>query len=290
MRLAETPLTAPLSTVVAEPPGKEVRLFWLGQAGFVIDGGGRRVVVDPYLSNSLADKYRGTTFPHMRMMPPPVAPDQIRHVDLVLATHAHTDHLDAGTLPRLMAANPQAKLIAPRAAASLALERASIPSDRLIGIDASERVAHRDLAVTATRAAHERLETDESGRHRFLGLSIEIAGCRIFHSGDTIPYHGQIEEVRALRADLALFPVNGRDVLRAANGVPGNMNMAEAIELASGAGIDAMIAHHFDMFEFNTVPRHEIEQAASRAPSPYVFAARTNVSYGPAVEAAEHIS
>ncbi len=290
MRLVETPLTAPLSAVVALPPGKALRLFWLGQAGFVIDGGGHRVVIDPYLSDSLAEKYRGTRFPHLRMMPAPVAPDLIRHVDLVLATHAHTDHLDAGTLPRLMAANPQAKLIAPRAAASLALERASIPSDRLIGIDASERVEHRDLAVTATRAAHERLETDESGNHRFLGLSIEIAGYIAFHSGDTIPYHGQIEEVRALRADLALFPVNGRDVLRAANGVPGNMNMAEAIELASGAGIDAMIAHHFDMFEFNTVPRHEIEQAASRAPSPYVFAARTNVSYGPAVEAAEHIS
>lgn len=60
------------------------------------------------------------------MMPAPVAPDGIRHVDLVLATHAHTDHMDPGTLPALLATNPAAMLIAPRAAIATALERTGI--------------------------------------------------------------------------------------------------------------------------------------------------------------------
>ena len=108
MPLLETPQDGPLAEVLAQEPGGDVRLHWLGQAGFVIDGGGRRVVIDPYLSDALAVKYRGTATPHDRMMPAPVAPGKIAHVDLILSTHAHTDHLDGETLRPLLAANPRA--------------------------------------------------------------------------------------------------------------------------------------------------------------------------------------
>ena len=54
MRLAEHPLDMPLRDALAPPPGDPVRLYWTGQAGFVVEGGGRRVVIDPYLSDWLA--------------------------------------------------------------------------------------------------------------------------------------------------------------------------------------------------------------------------------------------
>lgn len=284
-RLIETPLPRPLADMLAQPPGDALRLFWLGQAGFVIEGGGRRAVIDPYLSDSLAQKYRGTTFPHRRMMPAPVPPDGIRHVDLVLATHAHTDHMDPGTLPALLAANPAAMLVAPRAAAATALERAGVSPARLIDIDAGEVRTIAGIPVTATRAAHEQLERDPDGHHRFLGLMLDIGGARVLHSGDTIPFDGQIPEVRALRADLALFPVNGRDAVRAANGVPGNMDMAEALALARAASIPAMIAHHFDLFDFNTAPREQVDAMARASRAPDALAARVDVSYGLASQA-----
>jgi hypothetical protein len=41
-----------------------ITLYWLGQAGFVIQAGGRRLVIDPYLSDTLAEKYEGTATPH----------------------------------------------------------------------------------------------------------------------------------------------------------------------------------------------------------------------------------
>lgn len=280
MTLIETPLTRPLADILAQPAGPDLRLIWLGQAGFVIDGGGRRIVIDPYLSDSLAEKYRGKTFDHQRMMPVPIAPDMIGHVDLVLATHAHTDHLDPGTLPALMAANPAARLVAPRAAAATALQRAGIAPDRLVAIETGDRLTCDGVPITATRAAHERIERDGNGDHLYLGLAITLVGMTVFHSGDTIPFDGQAEEVRALGADLALLPVNGRDALRAANGVPGNMTMAEAMALARDTGIGAMIAHHFDMFAFNTVPRSDVVAAATTANGPVVFAARRDVSYG----------
>ncbi len=279
MRLAETPLAEPLPALLARPPGCELRLWWLGQAGFVIEGEGHRVVIDPYLSDSLAEKYRGAKFPHLRMMPAPVSPHEIAHVDLVLATHAHTDHLDPGTLPALMTANPGALLVAPRAARAVALDRSGIAAGRLVCVEAGETLDVAGIRLSAVRAAHETLERDADGAHRFLGLALTVAGRTVFHSGDTIPFPGQAQEVRALGADLALFPVNGRDAQRAANGVPGNMTMQEALALARGAGIGAMIAHHFGLFDFNTVARAEVEEAAAASTTPHAVAARTELSY-----------
>lgn len=280
MRLVEHLLDAPLRVVLAAPPGEPVRLYWLGQAGFVVEGGGRRVVIDPYLSDSLAAKYRGQRFSHVRMMPPPVEPGEIAHVDAVLATHAHTDHLDPGTLPQLLANNPGAPLIVPQAARTVALERSGGSAARLIGLDAGDGLERPGIVIAATRAAHETLERDEEGSHRFLGLAVTLGGATIFHSGDTVPFAGQAEELRELDADVALLPVNGRDPERASHGVPGNMTMTEALELCRAAGIGSMIAHHFDLFAFNTVPRREVEALACRDDLIHAVAARIDRAYG----------
>lgn len=280
MQLSEAGTDRALARIFAEHPGTGACLYWLGQAGFVIDGGGHRLVIDPYLSDSLAEKYQGTKFPHKRMMTAPVAAQDIGHVDLVLATHAHTDHLDPATLAPLLTANPNALLLAPAAVADMALTRSGIGSDRLIAMDAGGLAQpSADLHIKATRAAHEELKRDAAGRHHFLGYAITLDGKTIFHSGDTVPYLGQVEEVAALKADLALLPVNGRDPQRVAQGVPGNLNLSEAVDLAANAGIAAMIAHHFDLFAFNTIARAEIDALAARETRVHLCGARVGVQY-----------
>src|ERR1700712_4628335 len=62
----------------------ELTLHWLGQAGFVIEFNRFRMLIDPYLSDSLAEKYKGTKFPHTRMMAAPILPDELDRLDLVL--------------------------------------------------------------------------------------------------------------------------------------------------------------------------------------------------------------
>ena len=82
---------------------------------------------------------------------------------------------------------------------------------------------------------------------------IDIAGFRIYHSGDCVPYEGQSQLLRQHGVDLALLPINGRDSHRLTNGVPGNFTLEEAIGLCSAAHIPAMVGHHFGLFDFNTI-------------------------------------
>jgi L-ascorbate metabolism protein UlaG (beta-lactamase superfamily) len=264
-RLTAHPRASALAAHLAAPAGAELALHWLGQAGFVIEGAGRRLVIDPYLSDSLARKYAGRLYPHERMMAAPVSPLQLGAVDLVLSTHQHTDHMDPDSLAPLLAQQPHLRLVAPRACRDEARRRAGIGDERLLLVDAGERIAPLPgVAVIATRAAHETLERDQAGRHRFLGYVIEIAGCRIWHAGDTVPFDGMVAEVAALEPDIALLPVNGRSAALLANGVPGNLALDEAIGIGRDVGARAIIAHHFGMFEFNTADPATIDQAAMR--------------------------
>jgi L-ascorbate metabolism protein UlaG (beta-lactamase superfamily)/protein-tyrosine-phosphatase len=245
--LTRHPLSDPAGLRAAEGAA----LWWLGQAGFLIAQGGLRIVIDAYLSDSLAQKYAGSRFPHQRMMPPPVEPGGLTGIDWLLCSHAHTDHMDPGTIPALLAANPAARVLAPRAERARALER-GVPEARLVLIDAGETVDLGGVTCTASPAAHEDLARRPEG-YPFLGYVLTGGGVTLWHSGDTIPFAGLADWLAPLRVDLALLPVNGRDAERAANGVPGNLTLEEAVALSDAIGARAMLGHHFGLFAFNTL-------------------------------------
>lgn len=232
--------------------GGALAAFWLGQAGFLLEGGGRRVLIDAYLSDTLAEKYRGKPFPHVRMTPPPIAPGALEDLDLVLATHAHTDHLDPGTLGPVAAASPACRFVVPASAREVARAR-GVPPDRLVPASAFAPLEVAGVRVHPLPSAHEQLAIDEAGEHRFLGYLIELGGATVYHPGDCVPY----PDLRALLAryavDLALLPVNGRDARRASQGVPGNFTLEEAMDLAAACGFGAVLGHHYGLFDFNTI-------------------------------------
>ena len=278
-RLKEVGIDRALAARLKKRPGQGFRLYWLGQAGFVLDCAGKRIIIDPYLSDSLAEKYRGTPRPHVRMMPAPVSPADCAFVDLVLCTHAHTDHMDPDTLKPLLARNPEARLIAPRAMQAQAVTRSGLKEDRLVLVDAGETVHPIDsFSITVTRAAHERLEVDENGCNRFLGYVIDTGTVRLWHSGDGIPFDGLEQEAGRLRPDICLLPVNGRRPELSDNGVPGNFTLDEAIALACAVGASDLVAHHYGLFDFNTEQPEVIDAAARSENRLQIHRARTGVS------------
>ncbi|RKP51877.1 MBL fold metallo-hydrolase [Pararobbsia silviterrae] len=258
-----------------------VRLYWLGQAGFVIDSGPLRMLVDPYLSDTLAHKYRGTHYPHTRMMGAPLAPRDLDRLDLVLCTHRHTDHMDPGTLQPLAERFPALRFVVPAATIDEAIARCGVGIDRLVAVNAGECVEVIDgCVVSPIASAHETLDCDAQGRYPWLGYVIETGGVRIYHSGDGIPYPALAEAVAARRPDIALLPVNGRDAARSGNGVPGNFTLDEAVSLARDARVPNMIAHHYGLFDFNTVEPEIIDdRIAAERGALHLYRAQTQVAW-----------
>ena len=58
-------------------------LWWLGQSGFLLQWKGKRVLIDPYLSDSLTKKYATTDKPHIRMSEMVIRPELLKGINIV---------------------------------------------------------------------------------------------------------------------------------------------------------------------------------------------------------------
>jgi L-ascorbate metabolism protein UlaG (beta-lactamase superfamily) len=237
-------------------------VWWLGQSGFLLKSRQGIAVIDPYLSEHLTAKYANSARPHVRMTEAPLRGGDLQGVHLILGTHKHSDHLDPGTLPGLMAASPRARLVVPQAIADHAIGL-GLPAERVCRIDAGQVSDVAGFRIRAIPSAHEGLDTDSLGRHLYLGYVIEADGLRLYHSGDCVVYEGLEAELGPEPFDVMFLPINGRDPAR---GVAGNMSAAEAVDLASRCRPRFVVPHHYDMFTFNTVPVAVFETEARRLP------------------------
>lgn len=263
MLVRQTSFAGGLADDLAAPGRPGVAFWWLGQAGFAFRSGALLLMVDPYLSDSLAAKYRGRPLAHERLMPPPIPPKAVRGLDWCLCSHAHSDHMDPGTLPVLVANNPSCRFVVPRTELQTALAR-GVPGARLVPVNAGERVELGDgQAVEAVASAHEERVTDDAGQHRYLGYVLRLGGIGFYHSGDCVPYPGLAEHLRAARVRVALLPVNGRDAARTQAGIIGNFSFREAADLCREAGVPWLVAHHVGLFAFNTVPEETLRREAA---------------------------
>ncbi len=248
-----------------------LHIWWLGQAGFALLVNGTRILIDPYLSDSLAFKYAGTDLPHLRMMAPPIQPEKLERIDFVLCTHHHTDHMDPGTLPAIFHNNPQCRFIVPRASMGHANAHGLLKSAKCPMNAGDFEKLNETVSVKVIPSAHESLIVDEDGYHYYLGYILITPNMKLYHSGDCVPYDGLKETLFNESIDIALLPVNGRDEYRSSKGIPGNFTVQEAIGLCKESGIHTLIPHHFGMFDFNTVRMDFLKNAAEKVKSEMRF-------------------
>jgi L-ascorbate metabolism protein UlaG (beta-lactamase superfamily) len=258
--LSGAPLLEQIRSTTPNPG--TLAVWWLGQSGYVIKSRWSTLLIDPYLSEHLTAKYEGTSRPHIRMTRAPLRGAELSPVDFVLSSHKHSDHLDPGTVPDLLTASPEARLLLPESLGEHA-GSLGISPQRAVGLRAGGTFEERGVRVRAVPSAHEGLDTDASGRHLYLGYVIEAAGLRLYHSGDSLAYDGLVRELGDAPFDVLFLPINGRDPAR---GVAGNMSAAEAVTLASTVRPRFVVPHHYDMFTFNTVPVETFESESRRLP------------------------
>ena len=227
----------------------ELRVWWLGQSGFLVKCDGKTLLLDPYLSDSLTTKYAGTDKPHVRMTERVIAPENLTGIDVVTSSHNHTDHLDADTLKALMRANPRMSYVIPEANRGFVANRLGISVSGPVGLDDGASVTVCGFEFHGIAAAHNDLDRDEAGHHKYLGYIVRIGAWTLYHSGDTLLYPGLVERLRVFPPDVAFLPINGHQPARR---VAGNLDGREAAQLAHDIGARWAVPCHYEMFEFNT--------------------------------------
>ena len=264
--VTERPYRTSLRDILQQPPAdpENIALWWLGQAGFALRYSGRVLMIDPYLSNCLARKYKGKEFPHLRMMAAPILPEEVPQLDVVLCTHGHSDHFDPETIPILAKNHRECVFVAPKAVQEKAAPLVAT-EQQLILINAGERIKLAEgISVEAIAAAHEGISVNERGEHYFLGYLLKLGDITLYHSGDCTPYPELEEYLQDCSIDIALLPINGRDEYRRSRDILGNFTLREAVSLCQQTNIPIMIAHHFGMFAFNTVNIIDAERESAR--------------------------
>ena len=245
-------------------------VWWLGQSGFLVKTSSGVLLFDPYLSDSLTKKYAETDKPHVRLSELVVEPGLLDMVDVVTSSHNHTDHLDAFTLNPLREASESLVIVVPEANRVFAADRLQMNAEEVAVLDAGQSATFGAFTLHAVPAAHNDLDTDDQGRHKYLGFVAEFeAGgrrCFVYHSGDTLRYEGMAETLKQWPIDLALLPINGNKPERR---VAGNLFGDEAAQLAKDIGADLVLPCHYDLFAFNTASPDLFAETCESLGQPY---------------------
>lgn len=241
-------------------------LWWLGQSGFLLQWRGQRVLLDPYLSDTLTRKYAGTEKPHIRMSERVIDPELLRNLTAVTSSHNHTDHLDAETLEPILRNNPGITFIIPEANRKFVAERTGCDVNFPVGLTDGTSTSAGHFTFHGIPAKHNEIERDENGNCRFMGYVISFGPHAVYHSGDTLWYEGMTKILRPFSVDVALLPINGNDPSRK---VAGNLDCQEAAALGRAIQAGCVIPCHYDMFTFNTADVTVFVQEAEAAGQPY---------------------
>src|SRR5688572_5310951 len=247
---------------------KNFHLWWLGQSGFLLQWNGKRVLIDPYLSDSLTKKYLTTDKPHTRMSELVVKPELLRDISVVTSSHNHTDHLDAETLVPVLKNNPGITFIIPEANRDFVVERIKCEKDFPVGLNDKQSVTIDGFTFHGVPAKHNEIERDGNGNCKYMGYVIEFGKYKIYHSGDTLWFDGMVDILKKFAVDVAILPVNGN---RPERKVAGNLDCKEAANLGEAIGAGYVIPCHYDMFTFNTADVNEFVNEAKKIGQRYVI-------------------
>jgi L-ascorbate metabolism protein UlaG (beta-lactamase superfamily) len=206
---------------------------WLGMAGALINSRGKIIFIDPLISYG-ADKNTCETGNRL-LVPLPITADNVSKADIVLYTHADSDHYAEKTAT-ILNSRLSPTFISPGPVFE-SLYKIGIDKNRLIKIKDFASYSFGDIEITITPALHNWQEVNPWKREDFCGYLIKTPDGTIWHPGDTrlIP---ELEEIK--NVDILFFDIAAVD---SHLGPKGSARLAET----SGAGI--LIAYHYGTFD-----------------------------------------
>jgi L-ascorbate metabolism protein UlaG (beta-lactamase superfamily) len=243
----ERPMTG-LARPVKLVHREELGVTFIGHSSFLLQVGGRKVLIDPVFSKRLILLRRQRRAGLLVEDLPPI--------DLVLLTHAHMDHLDMASLRRVVRATRRLigrgpEVVVPRGVEDLV---ESIGFSRVHRMEWWEQIEVQGLKVTMTPCRHWGARMFRDVHRGYGGYVVEGAGQSVYHSGDTAYFEGFREIGRRLKPEVALLPIGAYfpDSYRSVHTSP-----EEAVRGFVELGAEQMVPMHYGTFRLGREPMDE---------------------------------
>lgn len=243
-----TPRTGSPRPVVLAQDG-ELGITFIGHSGFLIQIGGKNILVDPNFADWI--------FILKRLRRPGLRIRELPPIDYVFISHAHFDHLHR---PSLRAIARRTKRQTKRAPVIVVPKSVSDLVERLGFAKVIEMKwweTLRDEAgveITHTPANHWGARMLNDYHRGFGGYVVRGGGHSVYHSGDTAYFAGFRDIGRRLRPELALLPIGAYEPpsFRSVHTSP-----EDALRAFVDLGAQTMIPMHYGTFRLSHEPMEE---------------------------------
>lgn len=172
----------PIPLVPQRPdhPADGLHVTWYGHSSSLVEIDGARVLIDPVWSPRASPSH---LVGPRRMHAPPHRLEDVPHLDVIVVSHDHYDHLDIAAI-RTLTRTQSAPFVVPLGVGAH-LRRWRVPADRIVELDWSESFAVAGLRITATPGQH--FSGRAFTRNNTLWASWVIASPsrRVFYTGDS---------------------------------------------------------------------------------------------------------
>lgn len=240
-----TPLPLTVALDIGRMGAQPFSVAWIGHATLLVRAGDVWIMTDPMLSNYATPV---PPFGPKRLTPLPIGPDALPHIDYVLISHDHYDHLDLPTLRRLarQAGGPP-RFLAGRGLSRWFQREVGVASE---DFDWWQSTRAGMLGLTFVPAQHSS-GRGITGKNRTLwgGWVIEHEERRLYFAGDTAFSAPMFHDIRARAGpiDVAALPIGAyrpRDWMRFEH-----LDPAEAVQAHVEVGARRSLAMHWATFQ-----------------------------------------
>lgn len=211
-----------------------MKITWLGQAGLLFERDNIKIMIDPYLSDSVK-KINEKNYRRVEIS------DDVFKIkpDVMIFTHNHLDHYDPETVSRFITASTTITVLAP---SSVWTDVRKIGGDNnYVQFNRHTSWTQGGIRFTAVKAEH----SDPAS----IGVIIDDGNKKYYVSGDTL-YNEEI---------FADIPDDIHAIFLPVNGIGNNMNMIDAKRFCERISPQYAVPIHCGMFDDIDMNKFEFE-------------------------------
>ena len=202
-----------------------MKITWMGQAGLLFETDGKKIMIDPYLS----DFVKTVNPNNYRRVPVDERFLQIKP-DIVICTHNHLDHLDKETLKYYFTEDVSILAFGPNGCFQELLGYGR--RNNCVMFNPGTEWTEGGVTLRAVAAEH----SDPYA----IGVILSAEGKSYYITGDTLYSERVFNSLPEMELEAIFLPING---------VGNNMNAYDASRFAKRSGAKYAVPMHFGLFD-----------------------------------------